>query len=185
MFNGRTKLTRDDWETPLSFFTPLDTIFHFTLDPCASKENHKCEKYYTIMENGLRQSWEGETVFCNPPFRTTREWLQKADTEWRTHDVTTVLIMPSRTDNQNWHRYVMRAKQIWFCEGRVNFELDGKLPKNGSNFPLAIIVFGGEVNDKSPLITSYGVKTQKMILGKHSTTSDLNMPKIARELGEC
>lgn len=59
---------RMDWATPQTFFDALDAEFQFTLDPCASVENAKCKKFYTVAENGLAQDWSGETVFCNPPY---------------------------------------------------------------------------------------------------------------------
>lgn len=55
MFSSKT----DEWATPPAFFLELDKEFHFDLDPCASAENHKCKKYFTIKENGLLQSWGG------------------------------------------------------------------------------------------------------------------------------
>lgn len=57
-----------EWATPQKLFDELNAEFHFTLDPCSTDENHKCEKYYTIADDGLKQSWDGETVFCNPPY---------------------------------------------------------------------------------------------------------------------
>ena len=48
-----------EWATPQDFFYKLDSEFHFTLDPCADDNNHKCEKYYTEAQNGLEQSWGG------------------------------------------------------------------------------------------------------------------------------
>ena len=38
----------DEWATPNDLFNRLDKEYHFTLDPCATNENHKCSKYYTI-----------------------------------------------------------------------------------------------------------------------------------------
>jgi site-specific DNA-methyltransferase (adenine-specific) len=70
---------KDDWETPQAFFNELNKEFHFTLDPCSTHENAKCEKHYTKAENGLLQSWTGETVFCNPPYgREQAQWIEKA-----------------------------------------------------------------------------------------------------------
>lgn len=49
----------DEWETPEEFFQGLDKEFHFDLDACATNENHKCEKYFTIEDDGLSQNWGG------------------------------------------------------------------------------------------------------------------------------
>lgn len=75
---------KDDWGTPQDLFDTLNEEFNFTLDPCADNNNHKCAKYYTIEQDGLAQSWAGETVFCNPPYsRKTKTnagqiaWVQK------------------------------------------------------------------------------------------------------------
>ena len=49
----------DEWTTPQWLFDELNSEFHFTLDPCSSAENHKCGKYYTQTEDGLKNSWGG------------------------------------------------------------------------------------------------------------------------------
>ena len=48
-----------EWATPREFFNKLDDEFHFNLDPCSTHENAKCEKHYTIEEDGLSQDWGG------------------------------------------------------------------------------------------------------------------------------
>ncbi len=54
----------DEWETPDTIYQSLDNEFHFTLDPCATYQNHKCEQYYTQSENGLLQNWGGKESFA-------------------------------------------------------------------------------------------------------------------------
>ena len=49
----------DEWETPKSVFDALDAEFNFTLDPCATEENHKCDLYFTKEQNGLSKNWGG------------------------------------------------------------------------------------------------------------------------------
>ena len=49
----------NEWTTPQDLFNALDTIHHFTLDPASTDTNAKCEKHYTIVENGLSQNWGG------------------------------------------------------------------------------------------------------------------------------
>lgn len=55
MFSSKT----DQWATPQEVFDQLNQEFHFNLDPCADEQNHKCEKYFTAAENGLKQDWGG------------------------------------------------------------------------------------------------------------------------------
>jgi len=56
MFSSKS----NEWATPQDFFDELDSEFHFTLDPCADKSNHKCDRYFTAEQNGLDQSWGGK-----------------------------------------------------------------------------------------------------------------------------
>jgi len=80
--NIHFKSESNEWETPQDLFEKLNEEFCFTLDPCATKENAKCEKYYTKKENGLIQDWRDEVVFMNPPYgREISKWIEKAHYE--------------------------------------------------------------------------------------------------------
>lgn len=69
----------NEWATPQDFFDKLNNEFHFTLDPCATKENAKCSKFYTQADDGLSKSWDNEIVWCNPPYgREIGKWVKKA-----------------------------------------------------------------------------------------------------------
>jgi len=153
-FFSRTSASKDHWETPFSFFRQLDALFHFTLDPCATKENAKCVKYYTKEQNGLLQNWANERVFVNPPFNENTKWIEKAYLEGQKENTLVVMIIPSRTDTAIWHKYVMKAKEIWLCKGRVNFLIHGQKGKSGSTFPLAVIVFQ-KTTKNTPILKSY------------------------------
>ena len=54
----------DEWATPKEVFEILNEEFDFTLDPCASDMNYKCEKYYTKEEDGLSKNWGGSGCFA-------------------------------------------------------------------------------------------------------------------------
>lgn len=54
----------DEWATPQHIFDSLDAEFNFTVDACATEQNHKCDKYYTLKENGLSQDWGGNAYFA-------------------------------------------------------------------------------------------------------------------------
>lgn len=49
-----------EWATPQGFFDKLDAEFHFTLDPCCTHENAKCENHYTVEDDGLSKNWGGK-----------------------------------------------------------------------------------------------------------------------------
>ena len=128
--------TSDLWETPQDLFDALDKEFHFTLDPCATHTNAKCESYYTEAEDGLIQSWAG-VVFMNPPYgRKIGSWVQKAFSE-SMNGVTVVCLLPARTDTKWWHSYVMRASEVRFIKGRLKFSNK----KQNAPFPSAVVVF--------------------------------------------
>ena len=130
----------DEWETPHEFFTILDQKYGFTLDPCATPENAKCIKYYTTKEDGLKQDWFGETVFCNPPYgRQIKKWVKKAFEESLKGTIV-VMLVPARTDTSYWHDYIFGKAEIEFIRGRVKFVKSGEL-KNSAPFPSAVVIF--------------------------------------------
>ena len=128
-----------EWSTPQRFFDELNEEFGFTLDPCATEFNHKCENYYTKNENGLEQDWAGNVVFCNPPYgREIGEWVRKCHEESKKPDTMCVMLIPARTDTKYFHEYIYNHAEVRFVRGRLKFG-DG----NGSApFPSMIVVFG-------------------------------------------
>lgn len=128
--------TTDEWTTPNDLFKDLDKEFNFTLDPCCSKETAKCDKFYTIEDNGLFKGWSNETVFMNPPYSDISRWIAKAYNESQ-KGATVVCLIPSRTDTKWWHRFCMKADEIRFIKGRLKFGNS----ENNAPFPSAIIVF--------------------------------------------
>jgi site-specific DNA-methyltransferase (adenine-specific) len=126
----------DEWATPQNLFDKLNEEFGFTLDPCATKENAKCEKYFTQQEDGLSKSWKGETVFCNPPYSQIKEWVKKCyDEAWKVNRI--VLLIPARTDTRYFHDYIYRKSEIRFIKGRLKFGDS----KNSAPFPSMIVIF--------------------------------------------
>ena len=113
----------DQWETPQDFFDRLDSEFHFTLDPCADETNHKCERYFTKDQDGLKQDWSGETVFCNPPYgRKVGKWVEKCFKEvYQGNCKCAVLLLFANTDTKWFHDWVYHKAEIRFLKGRLKF----------------------------------------------------------------
>lgn len=74
LFSSKSEM----WETPQELFDNLNAEFHFTVDVCATKDNAKCEKFFTPEMDGLKQEWTG-VCWCNPPYgRGIGKWMKKA-----------------------------------------------------------------------------------------------------------
>ena len=50
----------NNWSTPQTFYNRLNSVFGFTLDPCADHTNHKCDRYFTVEDDGLSKNWGGK-----------------------------------------------------------------------------------------------------------------------------
>ena len=113
----------DQWETPQDFFDQLDKEFHFTLDPCADGSNHKCERYFTKEQDGLKQDWSGEIVFCNPPYgRKVGKWVEKCFQEVYVGKCKcAVLLLFANTDTRWFYDWIYHKAEIRFIKGRLKF----------------------------------------------------------------
>lgn len=137
MFSSKT----DKWSTPQYLFDELDEEFAFSLDPCADEKNHKCEKFYTAEDDGLKQDWGGHTVFCNPPYgREIGKWVEKSYIESKKPGTTVVMLIPARTDTTYFHDFIYEKAEIRFIKGRLKF---GNA-KNSAPFPSMIVIFKKE-----------------------------------------
>jgi phage N-6-adenine-methyltransferase len=127
-----------EWSTPLDLFAELNARYApFTLDAAATPENAKCDAYYTLVEDGLAQTWTGK-VWLNPPYGRNRigRWMRKAWESSQTTAELVVCLVPARTGPDWWHEWAMRG-EVEFLRGRQRFGDS----KNAAPFDSAIVVF--------------------------------------------
>lgn len=142
MFSSKTDL----WSTPQWKFDELNEEFHFTLDPCATDENHKCDKYFTKEQDGLSQDWGQDTVYINPPYgREIGKWVEKASETHKAYNNTLVMLLPARTDTKWFHKYIYKKENVSidFLEGRLKFGDS----KNSAPFPSMVVIFRDKRNE--------------------------------------
>jgi len=151
--NVHSMSTNNEHTTPEDFYKKLDAEFSFTLDPAATAENTKCDKFFTIKDNGLLQSWAGENVFLNPPYgRGLGVWVKKACEETNEPDGANlvVLLIPARPDTRYWHNYILHTREgadfgyvdprwveVRFIKGRLKFGDQ----KNSAPFPSSLVIY--------------------------------------------
>lgn len=129
----------DEWSTPQEIYDSLNNEFGFNLDPCATSENHKCERYYTLSDDGLKRQWGGHRVFCNPPYSEIDKWVEKAFRESREDNTLVVMLIPARTDTRYFHNFIYNRAEIRFVKGRLKFGES----KNSAPFPSMLVIFRG------------------------------------------
>lgn len=128
----------DQWATPQEFFDQLNDEFHFTLDVCADETNHKCEKYFTKEQDGLKQDWSNNVVFCNPPYgRSVGQWVKKCADESANNNALCVMLINARTDTKWFHEFIYGKAEIRFVKGRLKFGSS----KENAPFPSMVVIF--------------------------------------------
>lgn len=136
----------DEWETPNDLFFKLNLEFEFTLDPCCRKETAKCEKFFTVEDNGIFQSWENERVFMNPPYSEIPTWVEKAVLEMRHNNCELVVgLLPAWTDRLWFHQFIYPdIAKVRLLQGRVKFLLNGET-KTSPTYGSMVVIWN---NDK-------------------------------------
>ena len=136
---------RQDWRTPDDFFNFC--AFHFgpfTLDAAASKLNARCKNFFDQKSNGLLQSWEGQTVWCNPPYErgSAKAWLSKAYDEMKNNGVKSSLLLPANTSTIWFHDHAVDKATIYLVKRRLAFD------SGSANAPFGSILCIFDPNEK-------------------------------------
>ena len=133
LYSSRT----EEWPTPKALFAALNREFGFTLDPCATRANAACSRYFTKVDDGLAQDWGVHTVFCNPPYgRQIAAWAEKCFCAAQA-GATVVLLIPSRTDTRYFHDWIYNKAEVRFLRGRLRY---GDGPQSAP-FPSLIAIY--------------------------------------------
>lgn len=120
----------DDRGTRWDDFNQFAEMFGpFTLDVAAAPHNAKCERYYTIEDDGLNQEWNGR-VWCNPPYSGLHAWVNKAWTEFMDGRAETiVMLVPANRTEQRWWQDLVEPTRdlgdmfrVEFLRGRMRFD---------------------------------------------------------------
>jgi phage N-6-adenine-methyltransferase len=155
-FRARANDEIDDRATTLDIFGPLaDRFGGFTIDVAAAEHNTKCDRYYSIAEDGLSQGWGSERVWCNPPYSDIKPWVAKAWDEWASAyrpDLIVMLLPANRTEQGWWQEMVEphlrdRAPDFHceFLSGRIRFLRKGQTeigPNERPPFGCCLLIWG-------------------------------------------
>lgn len=184
------------WATRWEDFNKWNERFNFTLDVCAGNGDQKCAKYFTPEDDGLSQSWLGETFFCNPPYgREYPEWVKYACYQAESGELSGVILIPARTDTIIFHDYLVPMQEqgyleIEFLRGRLTFGSDDywKLLWESpaiahDGYPVHESEFG-DVPITYELIKQMNLK-HNSLYGKVGKMNPAPFPSMLVKFGEC
>ena len=159
MNNVHFKSSDREWETPDSVFQPLKKEFNILVDVCANAENTKCKVYFDRKLNGLTADWKAamdkwaytdKACWMNPPYgRGIDSWIKKAHSE-ALKGVTTVALIPARTDTSWFHTYIHGKQEVRFIKGRIKF-VDAE---SSAPFPSMIVIFRPKQEVKQTILNT-------------------------------
>jgi phage N-6-adenine-methyltransferase len=147
----------DDRATAPEVFGPLNQRFGFSIDVAASTENTKLPRYYDRFDDGLAQTWAGESVWCNPPYSDIRSWIEKAHSEWdwssprRKGAELIVMLLPANRTEQGWWQDLIEPYRLTsqirveFLRGRMRFikpGADSIGPNERPPFGVCLVIWG-------------------------------------------
>lgn len=145
---------KDNYRTPNDVY---DSIFRslgvvFTLDVAADDDNALCNRYWTLEENALKQSWEtGGMWWCNPPFVMVEDFLKKAEKEFEKGNEG-IMLVPSNQETK-WYRenitHKNRPTLVW--PRRISF-IDPAIeqPASGNVIGSVLVAFT-DVSNLNPI----------------------------------
>jgi hypothetical protein len=90
------------------------------------------------------------SLFCNPPYSGTVQWLRKGSEMVRLRaDGVVVFVVPARVDTGWWSMQVMPMGRlpdewsVWFVQKRIAFLANGGERGDAAFFPSAVVVMAG------------------------------------------
>lgn len=151
----------DDRATTLETFEPLHERFQFTVDAAANAINAKLPRFFSFEDDGLAQSWAGESVWCNPPYSNIYPWIEKAWSEYEACRSIVLLLPANRTEQGWWQDGVEPYRDrpgsplhVEFLRGRLRFIAQGRTevgPNERPPFGCCLLIWSTSATAALPL----------------------------------
>ncbi len=90
--------------TPPKIWVRLSSEYNFTIDLCASNDNHLVDRYYTKEIDALKQDWSNEIAYLHPLFDSKiGKFVKKA---YETKNSLFVMLLPASTHTKYFHEWI-------------------------------------------------------------------------------
>ena len=147
------------WGTPPKYVRAIKMFFYgkIQLDPCSNEYSivNAQTEYSLPHQDGLKESWDFDTIFVNPPYggdkergTTIKHWLAKCVDAHCMYQSEVLALVPVATNTGHWKRSVFgKARAICFLyDTRLKFLENGQDKGKGAPMSCALIYWGNNVH---------------------------------------
>jgi hypothetical protein len=158
-----------DWGTPEKYVEAVKEFFGgaIDLDPCSNEFSIvKARVEYRLPKhNGLKDSWNYERIYVNPPYGLDRKrgtgiknWLYRCAYAHRTYGSEVLALVPVATNTRHWKKYVFGcARSICFlADTRLKFLVNGENGGKGAPMSCAMIYWGTDHERFRSVFSKFG-----------------------------
>lgn len=170
MSAGRTVNSQSQsWGTPLKYVKAIKRFFggSVALDPCSNEHSivHADTEFMLPENDGLRENWNYQTIYMNPPYGSDRErgttiknWLAKCALTHQKYGSEILALVPVATNTGHWKQSVFgRARAICFLyDTRLKFLENGLDIGKGAPMSCAMIYWGQDYNKFYDIFIDFG-----------------------------
>ena len=168
MSSGRTNNSKNkSWNTPPKYINLIKEFFNeIELDPCSndfSLVNANTE--YKLPINGLKESWDYNTIFVNPPYgrdvenkSSIYDWILKGIKSNETFGSELLYLIPTATNTKHFKDLIFK-KACGICflnDTRLKFWREGTEDKKGAPMSCAMIYIGNNYNKFENIFSNSG-----------------------------
>lgn len=148
---GTIDSRNDDWYTPVEWTRfARQVLVKIDLDPFSSDKANKIVKakqFFTIEDDALRQSWNADTVWMNPPY--TRGLVSQATDKFIEefslgHFKAGIILINNMTDTRWYGRLYEHAHAVCNLIGRISFENAAGQAVSGNTRGQSIFLFANK-----------------------------------------
>lgn len=158
-----------DWGTPPKYIAAVQDMLGLQvgLDPCSNRWSLVDAKtVYSLPEyDGLREGWDFETIYVNPPYgadrsrRTTiKDWLKKCAQANREFGSQVLALVPVASNTSHWKECIWgQATAVCFLyDTRLKFLENGLGGGKGAPMACAMIYWGHDYGKFRSIFTKFG-----------------------------
>jgi hypothetical protein len=131
----RKNSQQTNWYTPPHIIEfAWNVLRGIDLDPASTPEANQvvgANRIFTETDDGLAQSWDAKTVFCNPPYglgNVTAKWYWKMFSEHHAGNFTHGLFLANATTETRWMQHALGNFPVLLVARRLRFWLPGGSP---------------------------------------------------------